>query len=84
MVNNTYPKGPTSPTANKPASPQWGTVKEAAERTGLSIMTIHRYGRAGRLPMRRKGVRLVEVDLAALDGIYAPLEGAQTTAGPGA
>lgn len=84
MVNDTRNTGNTSPTLKEPPAPEWGTVQEAADRTGLSGMTIRRYGRAGRLPTRRKGPRLIEVDLSALDNIYAPLEGAEVTAGPGA
>lgn len=74
MVNDTNNTGNTSPAPDKPASPEWGTVQEAAERTGLSGMTIRRYGRAGTLPMRRKGPRLFEVDLSKLDTLYAPLD----------
>lgn len=74
MVNDTRNTGNTSPTLKEPPAPEWGTVQEAADRTGLSGMTIRRYGKAGTLPMRRKGPRLIEVDLSRLDSIYAPLD----------
>ena len=54
-------------------NPSWGTVKEAAERSGLNPMTIRRYITAGRLPAQRVGVKLIRVDLGAVDALTAPL-----------
>lgn len=74
MVNVNNNTGNTSPTPDKPASPEWGTMRDAAERTGLSRMTMTRYARDGRIRTRRKGPRLIEVDLTSLDNIYGPLD----------
>ena len=52
----------------------WGTVKEAAAILGVHTMTIRRYINAGDLPARRKGVKLIEVDLDAVRGLMAPVE----------
>lgn len=69
---NTNPAGNTGNTTE--SVPEWGTIQQAAERTGLSGMTIRRYGAQGIIPLRRKGVRLIQVDLNKLDNIYAPLD----------
>lgn len=54
-------------------NPSWGTVKEAAKRSGLHTMTIRRYIAAGRLPAQRVGVKLIRVDLNAVDKLTAPV-----------
>lgn len=53
---------------------RWGTVQEAAERSGLHSMTIRRYIDAGRLPARRIGVKLIRVDMNAVDALVQPIE----------
>lgn len=58
----------------EPLSPSWGTVKEAAELSGLHSMTIRRYIKAGDLPARRVGVKLIQVDLDAVRAMVRPME----------
>lgn len=53
---------------------RWGTIREAAELMGLHTMTIRRYIKAGELPARRKGVKLIEVDLDAVRRMTALVE----------
>lgn len=53
---------------------RWGTVREAAEIMGLHTMTIRRYIKAGDLPARRKGVKLIEVDLEAVRRMTSMIE----------
>ena len=53
---------------------RWGTVKEAADIMGLHAMTIRRYINAGDLPARRKGIKLLEVDLDAVRRMLQPIE----------
>jgi excisionase family DNA binding protein len=60
---------------------RWGTVKEAAAITGFHTMTIRRYIKAGDLPARRKGVKLIEVDLDAVRAMTAPIEPTVTRSG---
>lgn len=60
--------------------PAWGTVQEAAELSGVSGMTIRRYIKAGRLPGRTHGVKMVRVDLNAVRDMFVqgtPVEAAQ-------
>lgn len=57
---------------------RWGTVREAAEIVGLHTMTIRRYIKAGEIPARRKGVKLIEVDLDAVRAMTAPVEATVT------
>jgi len=52
----------------------WGTVKEAAAILGVHTMTIRRYIEAGHLPARRKGIKLIEVDLDAVRAMTSPVE----------
>jgi excisionase family DNA binding protein len=56
------------------APSRWGTVREAAQVLGVHTMTIRRYIKAGDLPARRKGVKLIEVDLDAVRALMAPVE----------
>lgn len=56
------------------ATSRWGTVKEAAELMGLHTETIRRYINAGDLPARRKGVKLIQVDLDAARAMFQPIE----------
>lgn len=53
---------------------RWGTVKEAAELMGLHTMTIRRYIKAGELPARRVGVKLIQVDLEAVRRMVSAIE----------
>lgn len=72
MVND---NNNTSPTGNAPEgqeAPEWGSMKDAADIIGVSRMTVTRYARDGRIRTRRKGPRLIEVDLTSLDAIYTP------------
>ena len=62
--------------------PSWGTVKEAAQRTGLNQMTIRRYINDGILPARRVGVKLIQVNMADVDALFRPHEGTVQPAEP--
>lgn len=64
-----------------PDTSSWGTVKDAAEILGVHTMTIRRYINAGDLPARRRGVKLIEVDLAAVRALIQPI-GATVTRTP--
>lgn len=60
--------------------PSWGTVKQAAEKSGLHVMTIYRYIDSGLLTARRQGVRRIQVDLNSVDNIFTPIEPTQEAA----
>jgi excisionase family DNA binding protein len=60
---------------------RWGTVKEAAELMGLHTMTIRRYIKAGELPARRVGVKLIQVDLDAVRRMVSAVEPTVTREG---
>lgn len=64
-----------------PDTSRWGTVKDAAEILGVHEMTIRRYINAGDLPARRKGVKLIEVDLDAVRRLMSPIEPTVTRTG---
>jgi excisionase family DNA binding protein len=64
-----------------PDASRWGTVKDAAEILGVHEMTIRRYINAGDLPARRKGVKLIEVDLDAVRRLMSPIEPTVTRTG---
>ena len=61
---------------------RWGTAKEAAAILGVSHMTIRRYINAGELPARRKGIKLIEVDLDAVRRLMVPVAPTVTRVGP--
>lgn len=56
-----------------PKDPSWGTVKQAAERSGLHHMTIRRYIKDGTLPAQRIGVKLIRVDLNEVDALFTTI-----------
>lgn len=60
---------------------RWGTVKDAAELMGVHTMTIRRYINAGDLPARRKGVKLIQVDLDAVRKLIQPVQPTATRVG---
>ena len=60
---------------------RWGTVKEAAGLLGVHTMTIRRYINAGDLPARRRGVKLIEVDLDHVRRMITPVEPTVTRVG---
>lgn len=74
MVNANNNKGNTSPTPEEPPAPEWGTMTDAAEILEVSRMTVTRYARDGRIRTRRKGPRMIQVDLTSLDNVYGPLD----------
>lgn len=60
---------------------RWGTVKDAANKSGLSEMTIRRYINAGTLPARRMGVKLIRVDMEAVENVLLrPFEPTEASA----
>lgn len=46
---------------------------EAAEYTGLSVVTLRRRISDGSLPAKRQGRRLIVVDIADLDRLLTPI-----------
>lgn len=64
-----------------PDTSRWGTVKDAAKLLGVHTMTIRRYVNAGDVPARRKGIKLIEVDLDAVRALMAPVEPTVTRSG---
>jgi len=63
------------------APSRWGTVREAAQELGVHTMTIRRYIKAGELPARRIGVKLIQVDLDHVRRMIAPVEPTVTRTG---
>lgn len=52
------------PTIERPDDmPRYGTIKETAERYGISTTTVRRYIAEGRITAHRVGPRLIRVDL---------------------
>jgi excisionase family DNA binding protein len=57
------------------ASPvRWGSVRDAAERRGLSVPTIRRYITQGLIRAERVGPKLIRVDLDSVDNLGTPLQ----------
>jgi excisionase family DNA binding protein len=54
--------------------PEWGTVKEAADRKKVSTKTIRRYITAGIIEAERFGPRLIRVNLTSLDTVGRSLQ----------
>ncbi|MEV6660628.1 helix-turn-helix domain-containing protein [Nocardia fluminea] len=51
------------------------SLAEAATRTGVSVYTLRRWIRAGRLPAVRIGPRMIRVTVADLDALTRPVVG---------
>jgi excisionase family DNA binding protein len=52
---------------------QWKSVPGAADYAGVSSRTIRRWIAEGKLPARRVGPRLLQVDLADVDEMIRPV-----------
>ncbi len=63
-------------TARPPVKPQYLSVNDAADYTGVSTSTIRRYIENGRLRAYRMGQRLVKVQQADLDALMRPIPAA--------
>lgn len=80
MVNDFHNTDNTGPAPSSPEeppalpTPEWGTMADAADILGMSRMTVTRYARDGRIRTRRKGPRLIEVDLTSLEDVYGPID----------
>ena len=59
----------TRPALNPPA-PEWLSLQQAALIYGVSVDTLRRRIRAGKLPASRFGVRLIRVRIEDLDRLY--------------
>jgi excisionase family DNA binding protein len=59
----------TRPALNPPA-PEWLSLQQAAVIYAVSVDTLHRRIRAGKLPASRFGVRLIRVRIEDLDRLY--------------
>ena len=55
-------------------SPEWGTIKDAADRKKVSTKTIRRYITDGLIEAERFGPRLIRVNLNSLDALGRPLQ----------
>ena len=55
-------------------SPEWGTIKNAADRKKVSTKTIRRYISQGLIEAERFGPRLIRVNLTSLDNVGRPLQ----------
>lgn len=53
-------------------TPQWGTIAEAAEHLGVSIRTVQRWIRAGKIPAHRFTPHTARVRLDLLDDFGRP------------
>jgi excisionase family DNA binding protein len=62
----------TRPALNPPA-PKWLSLQQAAVISGVSVDTLRRRIRAGKLPASRFGVRLIRVRIKDLDRLYRPI-----------
>ena len=63
------PAYPTLPAWDQPA-PEWLSLQQAASIYGVSVDTLRRRIRAGKLPASRFGVRLIRVRIEDLDRLY--------------
>ncbi|MGW5075174.1 helix-turn-helix transcriptional regulator [Rhodococcus sp. NPDC004095] len=45
------------------------TLREVSDRTGLSVDTLRRYIKAGRLPASRRGPKILVVEEADVDAL---------------
>ena len=59
----------TRPAVNPPA-PEWLSLQQAAVIYGVSVDTLRRRIRAGKLPASRFGVRLIRVRAEDVDRLY--------------
>jgi excisionase family DNA binding protein len=59
----------TRPALNPPA-PEWLSLQQAALIYGVSVDTLRRRIRTGKLPASRFGVRLIRVRIEDLDLLY--------------
>jgi excisionase family DNA binding protein len=62
----------TLPALNPPA-PEWLSLQQAALTYGISVDTLRRRIRTGKLPASRFGVRLIRVRIEDLDRLYRPI-----------
>ena len=63
------PAYPTLPAWDQPA-PEWLSMQQAASIYGVSVDTLRRRIREGKLPASRFGVRLIRVRAVDLDRLY--------------
>lgn len=64
----------TDGTLTHPTRPaQWETLADAARRTGLSLRTLRRDVKTGRLPAYRYGNRAIRVRPADVDALLVPV-----------
>ena len=59
----------TRPAVNPPA-PEWLSLQQAATIYSVSVDTLRRRIRAGKLPASRFGVRLIRVRIEDLDRLF--------------
>jgi len=62
----------TRPAVNPPA-PEWLSLQQAAVIYGVSVDTLRRRIRTGKLPASRFGVRLIRVRAEDVDRLYRPI-----------
>jgi len=55
---------------------QWETLADAARRTGLSLRTLRRDVKTGRLPAYRYGNRAIRVRPTDVDALLVPVSAA--------
>ncbi len=63
------PAYPTLPAWDQPA-PEWLSMQQAASIYGVSVDTLRRRIREGKLPASRFGVRLIRVRAEDLERLY--------------
>ncbi|MEA5117287.1 MAG: excisionase family DNA-binding protein [Propionicimonas sp.] len=54
-------------------TPEWVSLQQAAGLHGVSVDTLRRRIREGRLPAYRFGDRLIKVRIADLDNLFRPI-----------
>lgn len=67
------PHPSTFPSPTAVPTPEWASLQQAAALHGVSVDTLRRRIREGRLPAYRFGDRLIKVRIADLDNLFRPI-----------
>lgn len=61
------------PTPGSPSTAGWVSLQQAALLHGVSVDTLRRRIRAGRLPAYRFGERLIKIRIEDLEALFRPI-----------
>lgn len=67
------PRPSTFPSPSAVPAPEWASIQQAAALHGVSVDTLRRRIREGRLPAYRFGDRLIKVRIADLENLFRPI-----------